>query len=727
MKKIWFHLALTLLIAALLAGCSVAEPIQTQQTTPTTATVQETSAVDLYTYRETITEVPACYSPHDWYSDAESRVLEYTSMGLYAAVIDPEGDGYCFQPEMAAGDPVDISGAYNLPAGCAYQIDLNPNAVWEDGTPINADTYVFSMQQLLSSDAKHYRAAAYFSGRLSIAGAYEYYMQNQAGQTIYRSLADAGYASAAEAINDGYTTLYLDMAGFWNLDCGWQTIDSNKRFRDDSVDESSAEAYVTPSYLYTTYLADGAPFSSYQTTFVGLAETTIPQTAWADVGFQKTGEYQITLILDKAITPAELKWELTSSFLVKEDLYGFDYGTDPAQYASCGPYKLTSATESELIFEKNQRWYGYSDENHSGQYQATGISCRILSEADALSAFEAGELDTVTVDSGSNALIIPQTYTSKLTFNTSAPALSRREAPGVNKTLLTSSAFRQAISLSIDRQAFVESCVPTATPALGLLNETFLSDLSTGECYRTSSPGQQVLLDLYGADNIASITGYDPDEARTLLQQAYDAALAAGSIHESDVVQLEFLTYSDDVVYQDIIAFLQKAMDEAAAGTSLEGRIQIVMTPNSNYYDAAKAGEFDIILSTWGGSAADPYSILSCYCDREKSFEYGFDPSGELCSITQGDTAVSKTYRGWYETLIGPELAGPQLPARNQLLAQLEYQLLREFRCVPIYERNLLLQDSARILRPVDTALPLVGFGGVRYAQFTEDDAGNRG
>lgn len=707
MNKSILRTGAVLLALLLLCGCGAAPAPETAAPSAAPATGP---ADPVFTYRESLEEAPACWSPLDWYSEAESKVLSYTAMGLYAPALD--GDGYTLLPEMAAAEPVDVSAQYGLPTGCAWRIDLNQAACWEDGTPINADTYIYSMGELLGG--KHYRASGFFSDRLSIVNAWEYYMQDQAGQTVYRSLADAGYSSVAEALSDGHSQLYLDMEGFWNLSCGWQRIDSTEEFRDEVIALGEPEDYVSPSYIYNTYLADGAPYAAYQNTFVGTAETTIPAVSWEDVGFLKTGEYRITLLLEKPITGAELKWELSVPFLVKEDLFGMDYGTAADRYAACGPYRLVSAGDGGLVLERNESWYGYTDGKHAGQYQATSISCRILSPEDALTAFEAGELDTVTVTEGADALAVPQTYTSKLTFNTSRAVLARRETEGINKTILSYRDFRQAVSLAIDRQAFVEACVPAAVPTLGLLNETFLLELDAGTRYRDSAAGQQVISEVYGS----AAGGYDPDRAKALLQQAYDAALTDGNISGGDVVELEFLVYSEEPVYQDIVSFLQTALDQAALGTSLEGRIRILRTVDSGYYDAAKTGEFDIILSTWGGSAADPYSILSCYCDRDKSYEFGFDPSRETCTIAVDGAAVTRTYRGWYEEMITTS----DLALRDQLLAQLEMQLLGRYDCVPIYERNLLFRDGARIARPVTEAVPLLDFGGVRYARFTQDD-----
>lgn len=144
-----------------------------------------------YTYKDAVSTLAANWNPHTYETNDDSYPAELIRVGLYGFVFNDEIHpvegkedfaGYKIIPEMAASDPVDVTEKikaahpeYNIPEsatkGYAYTIDLNKNAVWQDGTKINADTYVYSMEKLLDSKLKNYRAADYYTSDFCIANA----------------------------------------------------------------------------------------------------------------------------------------------------------------------------------------------------------------------------------------------------------------------------------------------------------------------------------------------------------------------------------------------------------------------------------------------------------------------------------------------------------------------------------------------------------------------------
>lgn len=699
--KRWICLMMCLLLT--LTGCG--EKVTPQPTTETQSTTAPTETEPSpeeprYVFRDSMTAVPRNFDPHNWASDNDRYVLELTAPGLYAVGMDG-----ALLPEMAAGAPVDVTAAfagnesYGVPAeaveGYAFTIDLHPGAVWEDGTPINGETYVASMERLLNSNRKNSRAVAFCGGTLAVANADDYFMQDETDKVTYLTLDEAGYASVSDAQADGVTRFYLNMDGFWNLDCGWLPITDKTLYRDEAVAEGADEDYVSASYLYQTYLAEGAAFSAYQRFYVGIREQGVPVTDWAKVGFFASGQYQITFVLEKPVAAEYLMYSLTSSFLVPEMYDTVDYGTSPASYLSSGPYRLALAGESGVVFQRNENWYGYTDGRHEGQYQTTDVVCAIMDHPQVLEAFEAGELDTVTLSTGDmgkyvddpRLLLTAQSYTSKLTFNSDFDALASRQSDGVNKTILSDPEFRKGIALSIDRQAFVDQCLPMHEPGWGLLNGQYICDPSAGIAYRDTEQGKAVLESVYDTAESAS----------DLLLSAYDRALAAGQIGQTDVIELEFLVYSGEDTYINIASFLQASVDRAVSGTILEERIRIRMTVAEDYYSLAQLGHFEIILSTLGGSVMDPWSMMRYYCRAQLLFEYGFDPVREVCAVTIDGQTVSQTYTEWELALNEGQYRDADADTRVTILAALEQGLLEEYRCVPLYSRNTAVLMSTKI------------------------------
>ena len=148
--------------------------------------------------------------------------------------------------------------AADVKEGYVFEIKLNKDAKWENGEPINADTYVYSMkmlldpkyknyratdyfdgslcianakndyiysmQQLLNPDMKNYRANLYIAGESALAGASEYYYSKDDG--FYKAAATLGYADLAAAM--AATTVYIDIWDFWGAE-GYVDANGNEQ------------------------------------------------------------------------------------------------------------------------------------------------------------------------------------------------------------------------------------------------------------------------------------------------------------------------------------------------------------------------------------------------------------------------------------------------------------------------------------------------------------------
>ncbi len=713
----------------------------------------------IYTYNEYLAGSPKTWNPHEWETSTDSYIMGYTQIGLYDFKLNEARDAYEIVPEMAAEFPVDITTEYagntdfGVPAdaktGYAFKIKLNEKAVWENGDIINADSYIYSMQQILNPEIKNYRASSYYSGTMTISNSEAYYKQNSPIYTnitvdgAYRQVEDKDMKfsltkevvffgdSAKSYYEGGSTAEFTDAAG----------NDLYKKYSEKDYYDLTDEAKKD---LLTIAAAFGdsnqEAYKEFCFTFDGLS----PAVDWSKVGLIKTGDYEITLVLSKPITDFYLKYNLSSNWLVHEktyeankkqtgDIIKTSYGTSVENTISYGPYKLTEyQTDKQITMAKNENWYGYSDGKHEGQFQTTNINCQIVpTQATALQLFLQGKLDTVSLvaadmdayRTSDYILYTPQSYTTKFTFNTDKAALKNREVAGVNKTILSYKDFRKAISLAVNRAEFAAQCTATHSAGFGLFNYNYVYKPETGDLYRNSKQAQDVLCKLYGVDSEEDITGYDKEQAAKLFTDAYNAALAAGDIKAADKVELEFLVFNSDETYVKIINFVQEAINVATVGTPLEGKIILKMTPDEDYYDHAQQGLFEMIMSTWGGSSMDPYGIVECYCDEETMFEYGFKPKSEELTIEVNGQAITKTFYDWYQALVNGEYAAADADTRLVVLAGIELGILETYNCTPMYYRTATSLESQKVNQGAEEYVQIVAFGGVRHLTYNYTDA----
>lgn len=567
-----------------------------------------------YTYKDAVSTLATNWNPHTYQTNDDAYPADYIRTGLYGFVYNDElhpvegkdpYSGYEIIPEMAASEPVDVTEQvkaehpeFGIPesatAGYAYTIDLNENAVWEDGTPINADTYVYSMQQLLRPELLNYRASDYYSGDMVIAGAQNYANQ---GQTKLLSITDA-MASVGITSLDEFLAEYGDQTAYinWSYSFGYAYDFENYPFDGTTVDPAGlsleatdetvespltlSEMYVFYPQCYGTDEANIALGQSYFPDEIYINWTYPSDLSFDTVGLYKSGDYQITIVFGKSLSGFNLLYSLTSNWIVYQDLYEScltenngvwtsTYNTSADTTVSYGPYSLTEYQSGKSMrFEKNESWYGYTDGQHQyvdpvdGQtydmYQTTAIDCQLVPEASTQKMmFLRGELMTYglqaddfdTYRSSDYAFSTPNDTIFFLILNGYLDALNQREAnDGFDTTTtdlqtMTVDSFRRAIAITYDRELFASTVSPARSGAYGLIGDAYLYDPESGSRYRDTDQAKQALCDFYSVDvsqyssldeAVESITGYDPETAKELYAQAFDEAIAAGYITDED-------------------------------------------------------------------------------------------------------------------------------------------------------------------------------------------------
>ena len=165
-----------------------------------------------YTLDICIDNMPKDYNPHTAEDNDNNPVNLYCQMGLTDMIADDTGK-FVWTYEMAesikdiTGEFQD-KGKYGIEAddtGRVWQIKLNGEAVWEDGSVINADTYISSMQLLLDSKMKNTEAYLYYDetkSDIALQGAKDFYNNDLKGQPVYDLIYDKNTNSYAVAIED---------------------------------------------------------------------------------------------------------------------------------------------------------------------------------------------------------------------------------------------------------------------------------------------------------------------------------------------------------------------------------------------------------------------------------------------------------------------------------------------------------------------------------------------
>lgn len=736
------------------------------------------------------------FNPVSWETNEDSAIFGYTLSSLYDWRLNSERDGWSIVPEMAADYPVDVTadyvGKYGIKEGdthMAFKITLNPDICWQDGTPITADDYIYTWQQQLDPVQANRRADSLYAGNFVIYGAKDYFYQ---GKSAFSSFESSG-TTYADFIAQGHTDdeVYIDIKSFWSIttdDGGsYVSITDETLIRDPTVEEGQDEDYVSGKYLWDNYLGPNGAYAGtgYDLQFSGTLTTYASDYSFDNVGIEKVSDHEFVFVVTKPVYSPEyyVPYNLYD-YLVYKPLFEslkkyYDsngnevaadsddivkitttYGTTPETYMGYGPYVLSSMElDKQMTYTRNENWWGYKDGKHTGMYQTDKIVVSVIPEqATALLSLLSGDIDAVGLTasdmekygSSDNIYYTPDSYTTKLSFNTDETSLATR-----GTQVLGNINFRKAFGLAIDKTTFVQSFTASAEVGHGLLNYMYLYDPFSGGVYRETDPAKKAIVDLYGLtygeggdfDDLdqayEAVTGYDLDQARQLMALAYDQCVADGSYTPGQKVTLDIRVYSTDETYVNMFNFLKDALESACVGTGFEGNVTLSMTADADYYETMYAGNTDIIFTTWGGAASSPYTMLyECYCDASdgsgNQMEYGFDTSKVMVTIELNGHSFTNNLQAWAlwcdnsdvnanltsddgELTLGM-FGSYDNATQAEIYAKLEYAYLANWTTVPLYYRMSAALLSYKINYATREYVDMVGFGGVQYMTYNYDD-----
>ena len=571
-----------------------------------------------YTYYSYARNMGKNWNPHSWRESIDSEIMSYLETPLASMSIEDSErgvyqwvyDAATYVKDVTAQNRGDLTKyAVTLPSGqtaeetesgYVFEIGLNPDMAWENGTPINADAYIYSMKALLDPKMRNYRANLYYQGDSAVAGGWNYfnsgsisfiedstplYAQNPGdpytnddGDKLYFALT-TGLSwlggQSLETYVTGYGADYFDVAAYESL-----------KALADEAGYVPVNDETIPLMIAVISVPSWGEGEGFEQNYV-VAEHAFPVCSYEDtVGCYKVDDYTIRYVTQTSIDINYFLVSCSSNWLVYEDLYeagkysdgdriATNYGTSVETTMSYGPYRMDSRVEDkQVVFVQNENWYDYEkqadgslisytdflvDGTKRQQYQATRIVIDVMNNDTAKQAFQAGKLsewtpsfeDLLEYADSDRLYKVDETYTQSLFFNTNVDALENMDASkgNTNSVVLSNESFRKAFSLAIDRNDLVKA-TPGYKPSYTIMNNLYFYDIynDPDSCYRNSDQAMEAMCRLYGVeygkgtpyatlwDAYRSIDGYELDEARALMVTACTELVNAGLYTAGDPI-----------------------------------------------------------------------------------------------------------------------------------------------------------------------------------------------
>ncbi|MCH5183812.1 MAG: hypothetical protein J1E00_06520 [Oscillospiraceae bacterium] len=550
-----------------------------------------------YTYKSYDSALGTNWNPHTWEMNSDDLILSYVSSPFCTMSIKDSVNGeYQWVFEMATSiedvtkDHKDDLTKYkvdlqpgktadNTEDGYVYEIKLNPDAKWENGEKITADDYIYSMQQLLDSKMRNYRANLYWGGESAVAGGLAFYNSEApiyatvvpaygeedepdysfdlSSHTVYINLTSnemtlAGYSFNEITYDYGYcdSALYEALAETANAYGYIEVTDENKEDILTLMDQYLA------AFGLSIYADDEGNIAEdlYMEFLFYFTETYGDKVEYDAVGCYKVDDYTIRYVCQYHINRDYFLTSCTSTWLVYKDLYEAgkeevagliktNYGTSKETTMSYGTYKIDSYQDGkQIIFSQNENWYGFEklangalisytnfevDGEKVQQYQATKIIIDVMKPETAKLEFLKGNLtewspeadDLIDYATSDFLYRVDETYTQSFFFHTNVNSLKTMDESKGNKNsvVISNTNFRKALSLAFNRDELVKATAGYK-PAYATMNSLYFYNVyeDPTSSYRNSDEAMQAICNVYGVE-------YGEGTPYATLKDAYDS------------------------------------------------------------------------------------------------------------------------------------------------------------------------------------------------------------
>lgn len=308
-----------------------------------------------------------------------------------------------------------------------------------------------------------------------------------------------------------------------------------------------------------------------------------------DVGFKAVSDYELEVTLEGPTPYALFTFSFGSLAPVNQKFYeevGADkYMTEAQYFNTNGAFKVESWTHDDsIVLVKNPDFYD------ADKVQLDKINCKmIIDSAAQLNAFQAGELDVCTLNADSREIMVNEDYPIQsysdgaefhMLFNT-------------NNEVLANANIRKALSLAIDREAFIA--------AIAKGSNQVATSFTTGVNGVNGTPFRDDVLAEY--DELFKKNA-DPDAAK----EAWNKGLEElGITSEEAASKISMNTgNSDDATKQG--AFFQEQFR-----TNLGIEIAVNPMTTQAQSDARDNRDYALDFTGWGPDYNDPMAFLDMW------------------------------------------------------------------------------------------------------------------
>ncbi len=176
-KKLIALMMAALMLLSVAAACGNDKPAETPTTpttpapttpAPTTPTQPAETAKKIY-YTYLSSEVDTM-NGMGTVLEANSTPISWCNSTLWIAVPNDDGMGYHYVPDLAEDMPKQID-------ELTWEFTIREEAKWQNGDPINADTYMYTFKTILDPVMVNAMAIFLADNNITILNAYEYMMQ----------------------------------------------------------------------------------------------------------------------------------------------------------------------------------------------------------------------------------------------------------------------------------------------------------------------------------------------------------------------------------------------------------------------------------------------------------------------------------------------------------------------------------------------------------------------